>query len=461
MKFGTTELKETRLAEKLRASDAFDALAHISDTAFWLDGGTAEPSYVGTGTPVPLTRPTLPSLRRAFARAREPARAMLGLIGWLSYDLGRETVGVDVGRAEGLDTSFMEVEEALEIEPDGTTRLLMRRTTPRDKIEERVRAWEDLLTSAEENPPAHLHDGAAGDVTWQDSDEEYAEKIRACQAHIRAGDAYQLCLTTRITLHARVDPARVYRRLRQTNGTSRSGIIRIGDVWLLSASPEQFLTVSDGTVSTSPIKGTRRRGENSAEDDRLRHELLHSVKERAENTMIVDLMRNDLNRICNPGTVNVSRFLEVDSHSQVHQLVSTIEGELRTGTDAFDAIVTCFPAGSMTGAPKMRAMQLLEEIECGPRGLYAGAFGFLRFDGAADFSMTIRTIVCSEENIVIGTGGGITALSMPAEEIDEIHLKARALLSAIETAAQPASAPDHRMPADESWCDEMKRATNG
>ena len=211
----------------------------------------------------------------------------------------------------------------------------------------------------------------------------------------------------------------------------QSHTVKLCEMLKTSGWPTTALVDREGVVSTSPIKGTRARGASPAEDRQLREELQTSVKERAENVMIVDLMRNDLSRICEIGTVAVTRLFEVESHPQVHQLVSTVEGRMRGGLDAIDAIAACFPAGSMTGAPKKRAMELLDGIECGPRGLYAGAFGYLGIDGTTNMSMTIRTAVCRGDAVEIGTGGGITALSVAEEEVEEIHLKARALLRAM------------------------------
>lgn len=429
------DLSITPIAEGVTADAAFEALMNMgTDGAFWLDGGDALPSYIGVGDRVELGQPVLSGLRRASERLREADSTVLGLVGWLSYDLGTEAIGVELGRVDGMPTSFVEVREALAIDPNGTVSLITRHRSPRE-LRERIRVLRARLRRPRCSSRS-VAESTVADIRWHDTDREYAAKILRCQEHIRAGDAYQLCLTTRVTVHAQTEPLSVYRRLRHTNGTSRSGIIRIADTWMLSTSPEQFLAV-DGqrVISTSPIKGTRPRSDDPVEDERLRVELRGNVKERAENIMIVDLMRNDLSRVCDSGTVTVTRLLEVESHPQVHQLVSTIEGRLREDIDAIDALAACFPAGSMTGAPKRRAMELLERIECGPRGLYAGAFGYLRFDGVADFAMTIRTIVCTPGGAVIGTGGGITVLSIPEEEVEEIHLKARALLAAISGAS--------------------------
>jgi anthranilate synthase component 1 len=261
---------------------------------------------------------------------------------------------------------------------------------------------------------------------------EYLANIAACQEAIREGEAYQLCLTTEAEITGSFDPVAVYARLRAQSPSHHGALLRIGGISLLSSSPERFLEVSpEGVVRTHPIKGTRPRAADAASDARLRDELLASDKERAENIMIVDLMRNDLARVSEPGSVTVPSLLDVESYPQVHQLVSSIEGRLRHGLDGIDAIAACLPAGSMTGAPKQRATEILDTLERRARGLYAGAFGYLGRDGRVDLAMTIRSIVLDERGATIGTGGGITALSVPAEEIAEARLKAAALLAAL------------------------------
>jgi anthranilate synthase component 1 len=184
----------------------------------------------------------------------------------------------------------------------------------------------------------------------------------------------------------------------------------------------------DRVVESKPIKGTRPRGASPEADDQLRTELVESEKERAENLMIVDLMRNDIGRVSEVGSVSVTSLLEVESYAQVHQLVSTVRGILRQDLRPVDAIGACFPAGSMTGAPKHRATLILDALEHRPRGIYSGAFGYLGFDGAVDLAMVIRSIVIDRESATVGAGGGITALSVPEEELAEAKLKAAALL---------------------------------
>ena len=272
-------------------------------------------------------------------------------------------------------------------------------------------------------------DGSA--VSLRHSDEEYLSLIEKCKEHIAKGDVYQLCLTNQLTVETSSDPFAVFLKLRKSNPAPYSSFIRLGSVSLVSSSPEQFLRVSGDVVSTKPIKGTRPRGKDEASDKALALELVSNEKERAENLMIVDLMRNDLGKVSNPSDVVVSKLFDVESYATVHQLVSTVSAKLKQGLGVFDAIAACFPAGSMTGAPKIRAMEILQDIEAGPRGLYSGCFGFISFNGSADLAMTIRTIVFENGVAAIGIGGGITIDSVATDELAETKLKARALLLAL------------------------------
>jgi anthranilate synthase component 1 len=263
---------------------------------------------------------------------------------------------------------------------------------------------------------------------------EYEHLIASCLDEIRAGNAYQLCLTNRISVafESAPSPFDVYERLRLANPSHHGGLIVAGGVSLISSSPEVFLSVtSDGRATTKPIKGTRPRSADGAVDAALADELRTNDKERAENLMIVDLMRNDLGRVCEVGSVTVEKLFDVESYASVHQLVSTVGGNLAAGVTAVDALAACFPAGSMTGAPKLSAMRILNGLEVGPRGIYSGAFGYLSLDGACDFAMVIRSIVLNGTRGYIGTGGGITSGSVPRDEWEETLVKARPLLTAL------------------------------
>lgn len=262
-----------------------------------------------------------------------------------------------------------------------------------------------------------------------DTDAEYAQRVRTSLEWIRAGDSYLVCLTGGYRATG-VDAVATYLALRAANPDHRGGFVRIGDRALASISPERFLTVADGVAATEPIKGTRRRDPDPVADAALARELADSEKERAENVMIVDLCRNDLHPVCEVGTVAVRGLLRVETYAPVHQLVSTVHGRLLPDASVADALRALFPAGSMTGAPKRRTVELLQGLEGRERGLYSGCFGAATSTWAS-LAMTIRAVVVDGDEAHIGVGGGITALSIVDEEVAEMRLKARALLAAL------------------------------
>ena len=358
-----------------------------------------------------------------------------GWIGWLGYELGAQTVGTPVHESRFPDAALLEVDRVIKFDhAQGTVKLIAR-----TRAVEIADTWfADVARTLETRPgPAYrAGPGASAAPRSRHSPEKYAALIERCLAAIRAGDAYQLCLTNEIRVPGTWHPVDTYLELRSGSPSHHGGLLRFGDVALLSASPEQFLHVQPGGgLRTKPIKGTRPRASDPVEDDLFRLELLHSDKERAENLMIVDLMRNDLGRIAELGSVVVSSLLAVESYPHVHQLVSTIDACLARGLTAIDALESCFPAGSMTGVPKRSAMTILDSLEQGARGVYAGAFGYLGRGGAADLAIVIRSIVLDPAGASIGTGGGITALSDATEEIEETRIKVAALLASLGVAA--------------------------
>lgn len=296
-------------------------------------------------------------------------------------------------------------------------------------------AWGATVQSAlAAAPPAHdEHARAHGaPARWRHDDAEYLRLIGSCQEAIARGDAYVLCLTNTATVDGPVDAWDAYRRLRSSSPTHHAGYLRIGGIELVSVSPERFVEVTPaGTVRSRPIKGTRPRDADPVRDRDLAEELRSSEKERAENLMIVDLVRNDLSRVARVGSVRVTRLFDVETYPAVHQLVSEVEAVLAPGTTGADAVRALFPAGSMTGAPKRSATRLLAAFEGAPRGVYSGAFGYIARNGSVDLAMVIRSIVVEGGVATVGAGGGITALSDPAEELAEVKLKAQPLLSAL------------------------------
>jgi para-aminobenzoate synthetase len=266
-------------------------------------------------------------------------------------------------------------------------------------------------------------------LTPDDSQSDYMKKILQAQQHIASGDVYQLCLTTRLRGEFTGDPLSYFLRLRKKHPAPYASFVRIEGVSFVSISPERLIEVSGRRVLSSPIKGTAPRGADPEEDTEILNRLSQDPKERAENLMIVDLIRNDLSVSCKPESVIVESLLAVRSYSTVHQLVSDVSAILQDGKSGFDALLSLFPGGSMTGAPKIRAVQIIDELESSERGPYSGGIGWIGKDGSMDLGMVIRTAVFEGSTVTIGIGGGITSDSSPAAEHAEIQLKARALVS--------------------------------
>src|SRR5207248_2756933 len=249
--------------------------------------------------------------------------------------------------------------------------------------------------------------------------------------YIHAGDCFQVNLAQRLLLPAPPSPVDVYRRLRERNAATFAGYFDLGDFVIASASPERFLRVERGMVETRPIKGTRPRGATPAQDKVRAEELLDSAKDRAENVMIVDLLRNDLGRVCRYGSVRVPALCRLESYRFVHHLVSEVRGQLREGLGPVDLLRAAFPGGSVTGAPKIRAMEIIAELEPTARGAYCGSFGYLGFDGSMDTSILIRTFTAGRGWLQFPVGGGIVADSVPEREYEETWDKAEGLLRAL------------------------------
>jgi para-aminobenzoate synthetase len=265
------------------------------------------------------------------------------------------------------------------------------------------------------------------------SHQQYLDDIATCKRYLIEGDTYEVCLTNKVTAEVRPDPIALYRTLRRVNPAPFSAFLRFGERAVLSSSPERFLSIGrDRWLEAKPIKGTCPRGETPAEDVRLAEELRTGEKNRAENLMITDLLRNDLGVVCDVGTVHVPYLMHVESYETVHQLVSTIRGLLREDVEPPDGIRACFPGGSMTGAPKKRTMEIIDELEGEARGVYSGAIGYLGLSGGCDLNIVIRTIVMDGETTSLGIGGAIIMQSDAEDEYQEILLKGRAPITAID-----------------------------
>jgi para-aminobenzoate synthetase component 1 len=372
-----------------------------------------------------------------------------GLIGYLAYDLGRRLERIpELARAD-QDLPLLRL--ALHDWVVAWDRRLGRAWLAGRAVDERIGALEDRLRGVRERLATHAPatrarpgtpDVRARSFTFQSGldRQAYEAGVQAVRREIEVGEIYQANLTRRLETTFRGDPWPLYRRLRTgdpalfaayldlgaspTNGAGRA---------IVSASPEPFLAVTaDGRVATDPIKGTRPRGRDRDEDRRLARELLTSAKDRAENVMIVDVLRNDLGRVCVPGSVRVPRLCRLERTAAVQHLVSTVTGRLRQGVDSFDVLTAAFPGGSITGAPKIRAMEVIEGLEPVRRGPYTGTAGWIGPDGAMQTSILIRTFVADGERLSLHVGGGITWRSDPREEWDETVAKARGPLGAID-----------------------------
>ena len=278
--------------------------------------------------------------------------------------------------------------------------------------------------------------GHAITVTSNVARERFLEMVKTAKEYIAAGDVYQVVLSQRFEAGITADPLTVYRALRHVNPSPYMYFLRMGQVSIVGSSPEMLVRAEGRSVQTHPIAGTRPRGRTEEEDSRLAEELKRNEKERSEHVMLVDLGRNDLGRVSEFGTVRVPQFMGLEKYSHVMHLVSIVEGKLAEDRDRLDALVACFPAGTVSGAPKVRAMEIIAELEPDRRGIYAGAVGYLDFAGNLDFCITIRTLVIVGGRAMVQAGAGIVADSNPSAEYQETQDKARALIRALELAQE-------------------------
>ncbi|MBV9141654.1 MAG: aminodeoxychorismate synthase component I [Pseudonocardiales bacterium] len=392
-------------------------------------------------------------LRRRTVPALEglPFDFNLGYVGYLGYELKAETGGQLAHQADMPDAALLFVDRILALDHVDQVCYLLALTTGADQAD--AVTWLDEVSAHLRRLPGRrpcpeqpavldgpgMTDPAVRHIVELRHDREaYLKRIDACLKEIYHGESYEICLTNTVTVHATIDPLRTYTCLRHISPVPYGALLDFPDVAVLSSSPERFLSIGmDRVVESKPIKGTRARGATPAEDEALRHDLLNREKDRAENLMIVDLIRNDLNRVCEVGSVHVPRLFHVETYAPVHQLVSTIRGTLRPEESAVGCVRAAFPGGSMTGAPKIRTMEIIDRLEEGPRGAYSGALGWFSLSGATDLSIIIRTVVVTDRRVTFGVGGAITALSDPVEELEETVVKSRAMITAMIATAHP------------------------
>ncbi|MGW0041870.1 aminodeoxychorismate synthase component I [Rhodococcus sp. NPDC003348] len=386
--------------------------------------------------------------RAVAPRSDLPFGFCLGYVGYLGYELKADTGGQLAHASEQPDAALVFADRALVIDhtagcchllaleladgpDDPATTRWMRETAAA------LRELEDGAGSAAATAPPLVPHHADVPMTFRHDQQTYLRLIEHCLAEIRSGESYEVCLTNAATVHQRLDPLAGYACLREISPVPYSALLQFTGLSVLSASPERFLRVhADRTVESKPIKGTRPRSDDPDRDLALRRDLLLSEKDRAENLMIVDLVRNDLSRVCVPGSVHVPLLFDVETYAPVHQLVSTVRGRLREDQSAVDCVRAAFPGGSMTGAPKVRTMEIIDKLEAGPRGVYSGAIGYFSLTGTADLSIVIRTMVAAGDSVTFGVGGAIVALSDPDEEFEETMVKALSMRRCLSMAGE-------------------------
>ncbi|MFE7760758.1 aminodeoxychorismate synthase component I [Streptomyces sp. NPDC057438] len=481
-------LHTRRIAGAVDAEAAFTRMYADAPHAFWLDSsrverGASRFSFFGDGGG-PLAevvrydvdsglceierdgRPTrrvrasvFDYLKRQLASRKVDATGLPfdftgGYVGYFGYELKADTGSANRHKAETPDAAWLFADRliAVDHQEGHTYAVCLSEDTPAASRE--AGDWLDTalaqLTFVGSDTTVPLRPATApyprAAEPWLVRDRAtYLADIDACKAELNAGTSYEICLTNAARLPAPYDPYDFYRVLRRINPAPYAAFLRFGDLDIAGSSPERFLRITrDGVAEAKPIKGTAPRGATPAEDERLRDELAADPKTRAENLMIVDLLRNDLGRVSRTGSVRVPRLMATETYATVHQLVSTVEGRLREGTDAVDCVRACFPGGSMTGAPKLRTLEIIDALETEARGVYSGALGYLGCAGGADLNIVIRTAVFQGGRMHLGAGGAIVLDSDPAAEYDEMLLKTAALMRAHrEHASAPAATREH------------------
>ena len=402
-------------------------------------GFEPKPLQLGSGDP-------LAALRSVAAEATAPVKGIPrfhgGAVGYLGYETSRhfERLPVAQGAAPPMpESSFLRAEDLAVF--DHVTRRLKLLTIHRPDREDydvavgRIDEMEKRLASDQLGSFPRGTDGAR----WESNvtPGQFHAMVDAAKEHILAGDAFQIVVSQRFRKPLEASPFDVYRCLRAINPSPYMYFLSLGgDRHVVGTSPEKLVQVEGRRVETRPLAGTRRRGADPAEDERLETELLSDLKERAEHVMLVDLGRNDIGRVARPGTVSVERLMEVERYSHVMHISSTVSGQLRDGCTSLDALKAAFPAGTVSGAPKIRAMEVIAELEPDQRGVYAGSLGYVSFGGNLDMAITLRTVVVAEGVAYVQAGAGVVADSRPEREFEETLEKAGAMFKAIEMAEE-------------------------
>ncbi|MQW48106.1 aminodeoxychorismate synthase component I, partial [Sinorhizobium meliloti] len=351
-----------------------------------------------------------------------------GYVGYFGYELKAETGGSRLHKSEQYDAQFIFADRVIAIDhfEKKTWLLCLEEVNEKKRAETWISETEEAIRSIPVVSRALDRSAESAQLRFVHQREQYLSLIESALHEITNGESYEICLTNRLVGSISEDPLDAYLALRRSNPAPYAGYFRFSDVHILSCSPERFVSVDRcGNVESKPIKGTIRRGVTEDEDRQLKKTLELSEKDRAENLMIVDLIRNDLGKVCLTGSVKVPKFCDIETFASVHQMVTTVVGKLRADRDPIDCIRALFPGGSMTGAPKVRTMEIIDRLENMPRGIYSGSIGYLSADGTVDLNIVIRTAVLQNGRAVVGTGGALVALSNPEAEFEEIVLKSR------------------------------------
>ena len=356
-----------------------------------------------------------------------------GFIGYLGYDLARHLETLPSIAESDLNWSDMRLHLAdLVLVHDGLNGHWYAITLELPGFQNREQIWNDILEQAAHAnaEPAKFE---AGEPISRTPNRTHLEHVQRALEYIRAGDVFQVNLSHRLEASFYGDPWELYERLAERSPAPFAAYVSGTDFTMVSASPERFLQIQNNTLEARPIKGTRARGSTPELDELAKHELETSLKDRAENLMIVDLLRNDLGRISKFGSVRTPDLFRLEAHGPVWQMVSTVTGELREGLGPVDALRASWPGGSMTGAPKIRSMEIIEELEPVRRGPYAGSIGYFDLSGSMDLSIVIRTAMIdhARDRVLVQVGGGIVADSIPQLELEETYAKARAILECL------------------------------
>jgi anthranilate synthase component 1 len=369
-----------------------------------------------------------------------------GLLGYFSYDMVRYFE--DIGNAvrddlEQDDAEFMFVKDLIAFDHWREEILLISNLLVEDESEvedeysraaEQIEEMESLLKNVEKKVSVTLNPSSTLKVKSNFKKAEFAAAVSKAKKHIEAGDIFQVVLSQRFEVIGKFNPFDLYLVLKDVNPSPYMYLLEFGETMIIGSSPEILVKVDGRTVTVRPIAGTRPRGSDIVEDEALSREMLNDEKERAEHVMLVDLGRNDVGRVSRFGTVDVTEFFGVEKYSHVQHIISNVKGELSSGVASFDALEAAFPAGTVTGAPKVRAMEIIEELEPSRRGIYAGSVGYFCFDGDMDFAITIRTIILEDGRAIVQAGAGIVADSIPEKEYEETVNKGKGMLRALELA---------------------------